>query len=319
MPPKRLLEQVRDTLRRQHYSYRTERSYVDWIKRFILFHHKRHPSEMGTTEVEAFLNFLAVDRTVAASTQNQAFSALLYLYREVLRLPLGDINALRAREPKRLPTVLTKTEVRNVLGNLSGVYALMARILYGSGIRLMECVRLRVKDLDFGHGRIVIREGKGNKDRITMLPAALAQPLQAQIAQVRTLHQYDLQNGFGAVELPTALARKYPHAERELAWQYVFPSDRLSCDPRSGQTRRHHLDPSGLQKAVAKAVRAAGITRPAGCHTFRHCFATHLLESGYDIRTVQELLGHKDVQTTMIYTHVLNRGGISVRSPLDVP
>ncbi len=319
MPPKRLLEQVRDALRRQHYSYRTERSYVDWIKRYILFHHKRHPSEMGTPEVEAFLNYLAVDRTVAASTQNQAFSALLYLYREVLRLPLGDINALRAREPKRLPTVLTKTEVRNILGHLSGVYGLMAHLLYGSGMRLMECIRLRIKDLDFGHGRILIREGKANKDRITMLPAALAQPLQAQIAQVRTLHHYDLLNGFGAVELPTALARKYPQAERELAWQFVFPSDRLSSDPRSGQTRRHHVDPSGLQKAVAKAVRAAGITRPAGCHTFRHCFATHLLESGYDIRTVQELLGHKDVQTTMIYTHVLNRGGISVRSPLDVP
>jgi len=207
MPPKRLLEQVRDALRRQHYSYRTERSYVDWIKRYILFHHKRHPSEMGTTEVEAFLNYLAVDRTVAASTQNQAFSALLYLYREVLRLPLGDINALRARAPKRLPTVLTKTEVRNVLGNLSGVYGLMAHLLYGSGMRLMECIRLRIKDLDFGHGRILIREGKGNKDRITMLPAALAQPLQAQIAQVRTLHHYDLRDGFGAVELPTAEAR----------------------------------------------------------------------------------------------------------------
>lgn len=317
MPPKRLLEQVRDALRRQHYSYRTEKSYLDWIKRYIFFHNKRHPSEMGTTEVEAFLNYLAIDLTVAASTQNQAFSALLYLYREVLRLPLGEIHSLRAREPKRLPTVLTKTEVKRVLESLSGVHGLMAHMLYGSGMRLMECVRLRIKDLDFGHSRILVREGKGNKDRITMLPAALAQPLQAQIAQVKKLHQFDLQHGFGAVELPTALARKYPNAEREIAWQYVFPSDRLSRDPHTGQTRRHHLDPSGLQKAVARAVRDAGITRPAGCHTFRHCFATHLLEAGYDIRTVQELLGHKDVQTTMIYTHVLNRGGISVRSPLD--
>lgn len=317
MPPLRLLDQVRASLRRQHYAYTTERSYVDWIKRFILFHHKRHPAEMGSVEVEAFLTDLAIEHDVAASTQNQALSALLYLYKEVLRQPLEPIHALRAREPKRLPTVLTPFEVRRVLGALTGTHALMAQLLYGSGLRLMECVRLRVKDIDFGHHRIVVRQGKGAKDRYTLLPEAIMGPLQDQMGVIRRVHERDLKDGFGAVELPYALARKYPAAARTLGWQYLFAAERCTRDPRSGETRRHHLDPSGLQKAVAHAVREVGITRTAGCHTFRHCFATHLLEAGYDIRTVQELLGHQDVKTTMIYTHVLNRGGLAVRSPLD--
>jgi len=318
MPPKRLLDQVRESLQRQHYAYRTEITYVDWIRRYILFHNKRHPVEMGAPEVEAFLNHLAIDLRVAASTQNQAYSALAFLYRDVLDLSLGEVHSLRAREPKRLPTVLTRAEVRQVLQHLSGVYQLMAHLLYGSGLRLTECVRLRVKDIDFGHQRIVVRRGKGSKDRFTMLPTVLVPPLQGQVEEVQRLHQLDLAKGLGAVELPYALARKYPSAARTPGWQYLFPSDRLSNDPHSGEIRRHHLDPSGLQKAVGRAMRAAGITRPAGCHTFRHCFATHLLESGYDIRTVQELLGHQDFKTTMIYTHVLNRGGLAVRSPLDI-
>jgi integron integrase len=317
MPPRKLLDQVSDALRRQHYSYRTEQAYVDWIKRYILFHHKRHPAEMGAPEVEAFLNHLAIERTVAGSTQNQALAALLYLYRQVLRQPLDAVHLRPAHKSKRMPTVLTQAEVRQVLEQLSGIHQLMARLLYGSGLRLMECLRLRVKDVDFGHGQIVVREGKGDKDRVTMLPASLAQPLRDQIERVKALHQADLRAGHGAVELPTALARKYPNAPRELGWQFIFPSERLSQNPRSGETRRHHVDPSGLQKAVHRAAQQAGLTKRVGCHTFRHSFATHLLEAGYDIRTVQELLGHKDVKTTMIYTHVLNRGGLAVRSPLD--
>ncbi|OGO40290.1 MAG: integrase, partial [Chloroflexi bacterium RBG_16_57_9] len=280
-------------------------------------HGTRHPNEIGAAEVEAFLTHLAVEGNVAASTQNQAFSALLFLYREVLHQDLGPIDALRAKKPKRLPTVLTKEEVRRVLGHLSGAHQLMAKLLYGSGLRLMECLRLRVKDIDLAQRAIIVRDGKGMEDRVTMLPDSLIAPLQEHLQRVKRLHEEDLAKGYGAVYLPYALDRKYPNAEREWAWQYVFPSDRLSVDPRSSVVRRHHLDESGLQKVIRQAAQRAGIPKPVGPHTFRHSFATHLLENGYDIRTVQELLGHKDVKTTMIYTHVLNRGGLAVRSPLD--
>ena len=314
---KKLLDQVRDAIRLKHYSIRTEQAYANWIKRFILFHHKRHPNEMGASEIEAFLTHLAINENIAVSTQNQALSALLFLYREVLHQDLGPINALRARKPKRLPTVLTRDEVRRLFQHLSGVYLLMARLLYGSGLRLMECIRLRVKDLDFDYRTITVHDGKGEKDRVTVLPESLIVPLQDHLRIVKRTHEEDLARGYGAVYLPNALERKYPNANREWGWQYAFPSDRLSVDPRSGAVRRHHLDESGLQRAVRQAARQAGIDKPVSPHTLRHSFATHLLEAHYDIRTVQELLGHKDVKTTMIYTHVLQRGGLAVRSPLD--
>ncbi|PKO04510.1 MAG: integron integrase [Chloroflexi bacterium HGW-Chloroflexi-3] len=316
--PKKLLDQLRDTIRIKHYAYSTEKTYVHWAKRYILFHNKRHPAEMGAQEIEAFLSHLAQEGNVSASTQNQAFNALLFLYRNVLHLELkAPLHALRAKRRQHLPTVLSKNEVSQVLSGMQGLHQLMAQLLYGCGLRLMECLRLRVKDIDFEQSQIVVREGKGEKDRVTMLPASLVEPLKAQIAFVTRQHERDLLDGYGSVELPFALARKYPNADKELAWQYVFPSDRLSTDPRSGITRRQHLDPSGLQRAVKAAVKLANIGKPVSPHTFRHCFATHLLEAGYDIRTVQELLGHKDVKTTMIYTHVLNRGPKAVRSPLD--
>jgi integron integrase len=308
---------VRDALRLKHYSYRTEQAYVDWITRYILFHDKRHPQDMGRAEVQAFLTHLAAERNVAASTQTQALSALLFLYREVLHTDLGDIDALRANKPRRLPTVLTRDETLRVISALKGSHQLMAKLLYGSGLRLMECVRLRVKDVDFAQHQIVVRDGKGEQDRVTVLPDSLVAPLQEHLQRARQLHARDLEAGYGTVDLPYALARKYPNANREWGWQYVFPSERLSSDPRTGQVHRHHLDPSGLQKAIRAAARLARIAKPIGPHTFRHSFATHLLEAHYDIRTVQELLGHKDVRTTMIYTHVLSRGGLAVRSPLD--
>ena len=318
--PRKLLDQVRDAIRLKHYSIRTEEAYVNWIKRYILFHNKRHPREMGRSEIEAFLTHLAVQEKVAASTQNQALNALLFLYREVLQQDLDfPIHAVRAKTPKRLPTVLTREEVRQVLNQLSGTHRLMAQLFYGSGLRLMECVRLRIKDLDFAQRQIIVRDGKGMQDRVTMLPDSLVAPLQEHLQRVKRLHDEDLARGYGSVYLPFALGRKYPNAHREWIWQYVFPSDRLSKDPRSGVVRRHHVSESSLQKAVKNATRLAGINKRVSCHTFRHSFATHLLESGYDIRTVQELLGHKDVKTTMIYTHVLHRGGLAVRSPLDEP
>ena len=316
--PRKLLDQVRDALRLKHYSIRTENSYVAWIRRYILFHNKQHPRDMGSAEIEAFLTHLAVNEKVAASTQNQAFSALLFLYREVLKKDLEfTIDSIRAKKPKRLPTVLTKEEVRQVIGCMSGTHRLMASMLYGSGLRLMECVRLRVKDIDYAQSQVTVRDGKGMEDRVTMLPVALAAPLEGHLLHVKRLHEEDLAKGSGSVYLPFALERKYVKANREWAWQYVFPSDRLSKDPRTGIVRRHHVDESGLQKAVKEAASLAGTSKHVSCHTFRHSFATHLLENGYDIRTVQELLGHKDVRTTMVYTHVLNRGGLAVRSPLD--
>jgi len=319
-PPK-LLDQVRARLRLKHYARRTEEAYVDWIVRYIHFHHNRHPSELGTADVEAFLTYLATERNVAASTQNQAFCAILFLYREVLNLPLNAeaIQPLWAKKPAHLPVVLTKEEVGQVLAQMSGTQLLQAQLLYGSGLRLLECLRLRVKDLDFALHEIIVRDPKGNHDRVTMLPVSLIPRLREQLEHARQLHTQDLNAGYGAVYLPYALAEKYPNAARDWAWQYVFPADRLSVDPRSGLTRRHHQDESVLQKAVRAAAKAAGLTKPVGPHTFRHSFATHLLEAGYDIRTVQELLGHKDVKTTMIYTHVLNRGPLAVRSPLDIP
>ncbi len=317
MPQKKLLDRVRDAIRLKHYSIRTEETYVDWIKRYILFHHKRHPQKMGSSEIEAFLTHLAVDRNVAASTQNQALSALLFLYREVLKKDVGPVDAVRAKKPKRLPTVLTEEEALKVIGFLSGTNRLMAKLLYGSGLRVTECVRLRVKDVDFTRQQILVRDGKGEKDRVTMLPAAVIPSLQEHLLHVRHIHERDVAEGYGNVYLPYALAEKYPNASQEWIWQYVFPAAGRSRDPRTGIVRRHHVGTSGLQKAIREAARKAGMQKRVTPHVFRHSFATHLLESGYDIRTVQELLGHKDVKTTMIYTHVLNRGPLAVRSPLD--
>lgn len=314
----RLLDQVRGKIRLKHYSIRTEQAYVDWIKRFILHFGKRHPGEMGSREVEAFLTHLAVAGKVSASTQNQAKSALLFLYREVLEMDLpwlGDV--IQAKAPKRLPVVLTQAEVQSVLSRLAGTHWLVASLLYGTGMRLMEALRLRVKDMEFARKEILIRDGKGAKDRITMLPVALINPLKTHLQKVRALHEQDIAEGFGEVFLPFALDKKYPNAGREWGWQYVFPSNNRVPDPRSGVVRRHHIQDQAVQRAIKQAVRDAGLTKPATPHTLRHSFATHLLQSGYDIRTVQELLGHSDVATTMIYTHVLNRGGRGVASPLD--
>ena len=316
----KLLDQVRDVIRRKHFSIRTEQSYVDWIRRFILFHNKRHPREMAEAEVTQFLTHLARDGRVAASTQNQALSALLFLYKQVLKQEMGWLQGVeRAKCPARVPIVLTRDEVHKVFAHLHGTPRLMAGLLYGSGLRLMECVRLRVKDIDFGYARITVRDGKGAKDRVTMLPVNLVKSLERHLQKVQAQHEEDLEAGFGSVFLPNAIAQKYPRAAKEWPWQYVFPSSRLSFDPRSRRAvkQRHHIDETLLQDAVKKAVRESGITKPATCHTLRHSFATHLLENGYDIRTVQELLGHKDVSTTMIYTHVLNKPGIGVKSPLD--
>lgn len=316
--PPRLLDAVRDKIRLKHYSLRTEQAYVDWIRRFVVFNGKRHPAVLGASDVEAFLTDLAVARNVSASTQNQAKSAILFLYREVLgkELPWLD-NVEQARVPVRLPTVLTTDEVADVLDRLTGTNALIGRLLYGTGLRLLEALRLRVKDVEFTRGEILVRDGKGAKDRITMLPRALVTPLQAHLERVRTLHGCDLAEGFGAVFMPHALARKYPDAARAWAWQYVFPARSRAVDPRTGREGRHHVSEQAIQRAVRAAVVAAGLHKPATPHTLRHSFATHLLDAGYDIRTVQELLGHRDVSTTMIYTHVLNRGGRGVWSPLD--
>ena len=314
----KLLDRVRQAIRSRHFSRSTEEAYIHWIKRFIFFHGKRHPVEMAEAEINQFLTFLAIDQNVSASTQNQALSALLFLYQQVLGKKIGWMEGLvRAHKPRRLPIVLTREEVRLVLGHLAGTARLMATLLYGSGMRIMECLKLRVKDIDFSRGEIMIRDGKGQVDRITMLPGLVKEPLSRHLDNVRQLHQRDLEAGAGRVELPDALARKYPNADREWGWQYVFPASRRYFDPKVGFERRYHLHETALQKAVTKAVRDAGITKRASVHTFRHSFATHLLEDGYDIRTVQELLGHKDIRTTMIYTHVLNRGARGVRSPAD--
>lgn len=317
--PPRLLDQVAARIRVKHYSRRTEQAYVDWIKRFILHFDKTHPKEMGVAEVEAFLTHLAVARNVSASTQNQAKSAILFLYKEVLNIELPWLdNVTQAKTPQRLPVVLTQAEVQAVLSRMDGTMWLIASLLYGSGMRIMEVLRLRVKDVDFARREILVREGKGFKDRVTMLPVSLVAPFKAYLAKVQVLHNADLAAGYGEVFMPMALDKKYPNAGKDWAWQYCFPSVKLSVDPRSNQVRRHHADEKTVQRAVKKAVKLAGLTKLATPHTLRHSFATHLLEGGYDIRTVQELLGHADVTTTMIYTHVLNKGGRGVSSPLDI-
>lgn len=314
----RLLDQVREQIRLRHYSIRTEAVYLEWVKRYIRFHKYRHPQEMGGPEVEAFLSDLAVRRDVSASTQNQALSAILFLYKQVLQIELPWMDGvIRARRPQRLPVVLTREEVASVLAQLDGTLWLIASLLYGSGMRLMEVLRLRVKDVEFARLEILIRDGKGQKDRVTMLPRKLAAPLELHLQRVRALHEQDLREGYGRANLPHALARKYPNAAAEWGWQFVFPSVNRSEDPRSGGIFRHHLHEKTIQRAVRNAVRRVGLHKPATPHTLRHSFATHLLESGQDIRTVQELLGHSDVKTTQIYTHVLNRGGLGVLSPLD--
>lgn len=317
-PAPKLLDQLRHACRLRHYSIRTEEAYHDWARRFILFHGKRHPRDMGAAEVTTFLTHLAVERRVSASTQNQAFCALLFLYQAVLGADPGPIaGVVRATRPKRLPVVLTRPEVTRVLEKMPAPYRLMGELMYGSGLRLLEVLRLRVKDIDQGRQEVHVREGKGNKDRRTMLPAAVTPRLVEQLAEVRRVHDADLAAGRGRVFLPDALARKLPHAGRDFLWQYVFPSSKLSTDPRSGEVRRHHAHEGTLGREVTEAVRASGVPKRATSHSFRHSFATHLLEAGYDIRTVQELLGHADVATTMIYTHVLNKGGRGVTSPLD--
>jgi integron integrase len=315
-PP--LMEQVRDRIRTLHYSIRTEQAYIGWIRRFILFHNKKYPAEMSKPEIEAFLTHLAVARRVASSTQNQALNSILFLYRQVLNIDVPWLeDVTRAKKPQRLPVVLTKDEVKAVLSRLDGTLGLVSQLLYGTGMRLMECIRLRVKDVDFTRSEIIIRDGKGSKDRVTMLPEKLKPVLMQHLERVRSLHGQDLSENMGCVYLPFALERKYPSACREWSWQYVFPAKSVSTDPRTGRRARHHISPQSVQRAIKLAIRQANIGKPASTHTLRHSFATHLLESGYDIRTVQELLGHADVSTTMIYTHVLNRGGRGVRSPLD--
>jgi integron integrase len=314
----RLLDRVRDKIRTKHYSYRTEQQYVGWIRRFIHFHDKRHPSELSAPDIERFLTHLAVEEEVAASTQNQALSALLFLYRDVLEVELAWVeNVVRATKSVRLPVVLSRSDVQKLLDQLEDPFHLVGQLLYGSGLRLMEALRLRLKDIDFAYSQIVVRDGKGGKDRVTILPAAVVEPLRLHFRVVVEHHRRALARGFAGVELPFALARKYPNASRDLAWQYVFPAERASRDPRSGAVRRHHLHETSVQRAVRQAARRAGIIKPVGPHTLRHCFATHLLERGYDIRTVQELMGHADVRTTQIYTHVMKKGAAAVKSPLD--
>lgn len=316
--PPRLLQKVREKLRTKHYSYRTEQAYIYWIRWFIRFSGNRHPRTLGKVEIERFLTFLATERRVSASTQNQALSALLFLYKQVLgaELPWLD-GVIRAKRPKRLPVVLTREEVKSVLGRMQGRYWLMSGLMYGSGLRVMECLRLRIQDLDFGYRQITVRSGKGNKDRIVPLPDSLVEPVRHQIMESQRVLAADKADGFGEVSLPSALARKYPNAPCEPGWWYLFPSLERAIDPLSGREKRHHMDSSPIQKAFKEAVRKAGIVKRATPHTLRHSFATHLLEAGHDIRTVQELLGHKDVKTTQIYTHVLQRGGSAVRSPMD--
>ncbi|MGB8953568.1 MAG: integron integrase [Candidatus Aminicenantales bacterium] len=314
----RLFDLLRESLRSRHYSRRTERTYCLWVKRYIFFHNVRHPAEMAEPEINAFLTHLAVKEKVSASTQNQALAALLFLYRHVVGREVGDLSqVIRARKSTRLPVVMTREEVKSVLAQLTDYKWLMASLMYGAGLRLSECLRLRVQDIDFGRNEILVRDGKGAKDRITMLPISLKVPLQDHLTKVKEIHAKDLAAGWGRVQLPEALDRKYPNAPTEWRWQWIFPQGNRWKNTKTGEEGRHHIDESILQKAVKDAVARAGLTKRATCHTFRHSFATHLLEGGYDIRTVQELLGHKDVKTTMIYTHVLNRGPAGVRSPVD--
>jgi integron integrase len=315
----RLLDRVRHAIRCRHYSIRTEHSYVEWIKQYILFHGKQHPENMDDTHISSFLTYLAVDRKVASSTQNQALCAIVFLYNQVLNMKVGQLDDMvRAKRPHKLPVVFTTQEVKKILLQLEGAHWLMGQLMYGAGLRVIECVRLRVKDVDFGYGQIVVRDGKGKKDRVTMLPSIIAKDLERHLLKVKQRHAADVKAGYGTVYLPYALAKKYKHANRSWSWQYVFPAVRRSIDPRSGVEQRHHISESVPQRAVKNAIRRAGVAKAGSCHSLRHSFATHLLEAGYDIRTVQELLGHKDVSTTMIYTHVLNRGRTGGQSPGDM-
>lgn len=315
---RKLFDQIHIIMRRKHYSIRTERSYVSWIKNYIAFNNMQHPRNMGKLEIEAYLSHLAVERSVSSSTQNQAFNAILFLYRDVLEMKLEEeLNAVRAKKTERIPVVLSHPEAMSIIRSMDGLMQLMTMLLYGCGLRLMECLRLRIKDVDMGMNCIVVRDGKGKKDRVVMLPEMVKTPLGDQIGRAEALHRDDLSKGYGEVYLPFALAVKYPRASKQTGWQYVFPSGSISTDPISGKSMRHHLNPATLQKAVKKAVNTMGIRKPVGCHTFRHSFATRLLENGYDIRTVQELLGHRDVKTTMVYTHVMQKGAKAVKSPLD--
>jgi len=318
-PSLKLMDQVRQVLRYHHYAYRTEQTYCDWIVRYIkYFGAKKHPQDMGKTEIDAYLSHLATERKVSASTQRQALNAIIFLYRRVLDQPMIEqIEPTRAKRKPRLPVVMTKNEVRRVLAQMQGIHLLMAKILYGAGLRLMECIRLRVQDLDFERNLIYVRSAKGNKDRTTLFPRSIQVEMRRQLEKVKRSHNEDLAQGYGGVYLPEDLARKYPHAARELRWQYMFPAKKRSVDPRTGVERRHHVLESGLQKAVKVAVDRAGITKRVGCHTFRHCFATHLLENGVNIRVVQELMGHADVKTTEIYTHVMEKNISATLSPLD--
>lgn len=315
-----LLNQVRGVMRVRRYSLQTEKTYIYWMKKYIFFHDVRHPKEMGANEVGAFLTHLAVDENVAATTQNQAMFALLFLYKEVLGVEINGLGGkfTSAKQSTRVPVVLTREEVSAVLSHLSGVNWIMANLLYGAGLRLKECLRLRVKDLDFGYKQIIVRDGKGGKDRFTILPDKLVEPLQIHLKSVKNLHDDDLRAGLGAALMPFAFDGKYSNAAREWKWQYVFPSTKLSRDPRTGKTGRHHLSESGLQKAVKSGLDKAAVEKHASCHTLRHSFATHLLQNGSDIRTIQDLLGHKELTTTMIYTHVLQNNRLGVRSPLDI-
>ena len=316
-PPK-LLDRARAIMRMRHYSLSTEKTYVSWMRQYILFHDKKHPKDMAEREIEAFLTSLALDRNVSASTQNQAFNAILFLYRDVLKIELDEIDSFRANEPDRLPVVCTKEECLSIFRQMKGVSLLVCKLLFGGGLRLKECLRLRIKDLDYALDQIVVRSGKGFKDRTTIFPGSLKPEIGEHLEKVKKQHEQDLANGFGSVYLPYALARKYPNASRQWGWQYVFPAANISKDPRSGEMRRHHVYDGTVQRAVAEAVKKTDINKHVTPHVFRHSFATHLLSEGYDIRTIQELLGHKDVATTMIYTHVLNKGGKGVRSPLDL-
>ena len=315
-PPK-LLDQLRTTIRTKHYSYKTEQAYVYWVRRFVLFHDKRHPKDMEEIEINQFLSYLAVKERVSASTQNQALCAIIFLYKNIIKKEIADLDITWAKKPKRLPVVFTEKEAALVLNKLTGQNWIMAMLLYGSGLRLNECLQIRIKDIDLEYREIIVRSGKGDKDRKTILPDCVIEPLKEQFTFVKKLHEKDLRDGFSSVYLPYALDRKYPNAGKELGWKFLFPAHLISTDPVSAIKRRHHLHESVLQKAVKKACRNAGINKPAGCHTFRHSFATRLLENGYDIRTIQELLGHKKLETTMIYTHVVKKGGLGVKSPAD--
>jgi len=315
----KLLDQVRHALRTKHYAMKTEEAYVHWIKRFILFHNKRHPKEMGEKEINQFITHLAVKEKVAASTQNQALCAIVFLYKHILKIELGDLGDVTwAKKPKRVPVVFTRKEVQIIINQFTGMNWLMGMLLYGAGLRLTECLQLRVNDIDFEYKQITVHNAKGAKDRVTPLPDRLIEPLKEHLKYVKELHDKDINDGYTSVYLPYALERKFPNAGKEFGWKFVFPATQISTDPRTGIRRRHHIHESVIQKAVKQAIRKAGITKHASCHTFRHSFATHLLEAGYDIRTVQELLGHNDVKTTMIYTHVLHQGGLGVKSPADL-